>query len=173
LIHDPEVVILDEPTSALDPHQIIEVRELIRELAREKTVILSTHILQEAQAVSDRLVIISRGQIVGDGTLEELKERAIGRERVRVSVLRDPEEVRRVLEENGIDDVYPVDKHEDLSTLKVEGPTGSDLAGRIGNVAAKNHWELHTLADDPFTLEEIFLALTEPERPKQPVGGAS
>ena len=70
LIHDPQVVILDEPTSGLDPHQIQEIRQLIRQLARDKTVLLSTHILQEVEAVADRLVIINAGRIVGDGTLQ-------------------------------------------------------------------------------------------------------
>ncbi len=172
LIHDPEVVILDEPTTGLDPHQIIEIRELIRELASEKTVILSTHILHEAEAVSDRLVIISRGRIVGDGTMEELEKRAIGKERVRVSVLRAPQEVRQVLEENGIDEVHVVDESEGFGTFTVEGSEGADLASRIGNLAARNHWELRSLLDDPFTLEEIFLALTEPEKPQKSVGGA-
>lgn len=171
LIHDPEVVILDEPTTGLDPHQILEIRGLIRELAREKTIILSTHILQEAEALSDRLLIISRGRIVGDGTLGELRERSIGKERVRVSVLRVPREARQVLKENGIDDVHFVDGPEGVSTLRVEGPNGSDLLGRIGNLAVSNQWELRSLADDPFTLEEIFLALTEPEKPQKPVGG--
>lgn len=172
LIHDPEVVILDEVTSGLDPHQIIEIRQLLRELAREKTVILSTHILHEAEAVSDRLVIISRGRIVGDGTLEELKERAIGGERVRVSALRAPREVREALEENGMDDVTVVEQSEGLNTFLVEGAKGADLAGRIGDLAAKNQWELRCLVDDPFTLEEIFLALTDPEKPQKSAGGA-
>ena len=74
LIHDPQVVILDEPTSGLDPHQIQEIRQLIRQLARDKTVLLSTHILQEVEAVADRLVIINAGRIVGDGTLPELQQ---------------------------------------------------------------------------------------------------
>ncbi len=173
LIHDPEVVILDEATSGLDPHQILEIRELIRELAREKTVILSTHILHEAEAVSDRLLIISRGQIVGDGTLEGLKERSIGKERVQFSVLQEPQQVRRALEENGMPDVQVVDQHDGISTLRVEGPNGSDLAGRIGNLALTNQWELRSLTGDPFTLEEVFLALTEPEHPKKPEGGTA
>ena len=74
LIHDPQVVILDEPTSGLDPHQIQEIRQLIRQLGRDKTVLLSTHILQEVEAVADRLVIINAGRIVGDGTLHELQQ---------------------------------------------------------------------------------------------------
>lgn len=171
LIHDPEVVILDEPTSGLDPHQIIEIRELIRELAREKTVILSTHILHEAEAVSDRLVIISRGRIVADGTMEELEKRAIGKERVLVSVFKPAHELRRVLEENGLDDVSVLEGAKGHGTLRVQGPSGSDLTGRIGSLATRNRWKLRWLMDEPFTLEEIFLALTEPERPQESVGG--
>ncbi len=75
LIHDPEVLILDEPTSGLDPIQIMGIRELIRSLAHDKTILFSTHILQEAQAISDRIVIITEGNIVADGTVEELEAR--------------------------------------------------------------------------------------------------
>ncbi len=165
LIHNPEVIILDEPTSGLDPHQILEIRELIRELAREKTVILSTHILQEAEVLSDRLLIISRGRIVGDGTLAELRERSIGKERVRVSVVRDSYEIQQVLAENGMNDVHGADEPEGFTTLSVEGPNGVDLLGRIGSLAVSNRWELRSLAADPFTLEEVFLALAGPEKP--------
>ena len=85
-MHDPDVIILDEPTSGLDPHQILEIRDLIGHLAAEKTVILSTHILQEVEATADRIVIINRGRIVGDGTLDALRERAKDGERLSVVV---------------------------------------------------------------------------------------
>jgi ABC-2 type transport system ATP-binding protein len=74
LIHDPKVVILDEPTSGLDPIQIVEIRKLIKELAKDKTIIFSTHILQEASAISSRLLIIAEGRIIAQGTLEELRK---------------------------------------------------------------------------------------------------
>ena len=86
LIHDPQVIMLDEPTSGLDPHQILEIRHLIRRLARDKTVLLSTHILQEVEAVADRIVIINNGLIVGDGTPQELNQRAQQRQRLHLAV---------------------------------------------------------------------------------------
>jgi len=79
LIHDPDILILDEPTSGLDPNQIVEIRNMIKELGREKTVILCTHILSEVQATCDRAMIINRGKIVADGTLEQLENSASGK----------------------------------------------------------------------------------------------
>ena len=80
MIHDPEILIMDEPTSGLDPNQIVEIRKLIRELGREKTVILSTHILPEVEATCDRILIINRGKIVADGSAENLRKQASGQE---------------------------------------------------------------------------------------------
>ncbi|MFP6597985.1 MAG: ATP-binding cassette domain-containing protein, partial [Candidatus Hydrogenedentota bacterium] len=85
LIHNPRVIILDEPTSGLDPHQILEIRELIRGLAKGKTVLLSTHILQEVEASADRVVIISRGDLIANGTVAELKKQATDHDRVRIA----------------------------------------------------------------------------------------
>ena len=86
LIHDPEVLILDEPTTGLDPNQIVEIRELIRQIGREKTVILSSHILAEVEATCDRILIINKGKIVADGTAEELRKRARGNELLKVTI---------------------------------------------------------------------------------------
>lgn len=84
LLHDPKVLILDEPTTGLDPNQITEVRNLIKEISQEKTVIISTHIMQEVQALCDKVVIINEGEIVADGTLEELKNKNSGKQKVKV-----------------------------------------------------------------------------------------
>ena len=78
MIHNPEILIFDEPTSGLDPNQIMEIRKLIRELGREKTVILSTHILPEVEATCDRIFIINKGKLVADGTAESLRKQAQG-----------------------------------------------------------------------------------------------
>jgi ABC-2 type transport system ATP-binding protein len=86
MIHDPEILILDEPTTGLDPNQIIEIRKLIRELGREKTVILSTHILPEVEATCDRILIINKGRIVADGTAESLRRQAAGEEVLHVKI---------------------------------------------------------------------------------------
>ena len=86
MIHDPEVLILDEPTTGLDPNQIVEIRKLIRELGKEKTVILSTHILPEVEATCDRILIINRGKIVADGTADILRKQATGGELLKVRI---------------------------------------------------------------------------------------
>src|SRR5690554_4147585 len=86
LIHDPEVLILDEPTTGLDPNQIVEIRKLIRELGRAKTVILSTHILPEVEATCDRILIINKGKIVADGTADTLRRQATGTELLKVRI---------------------------------------------------------------------------------------
>ena len=86
LIHDPEVLILDEPTTGLDPNQIVEIRELIKRIGREKTVILSSHILAEVEATCDRILIINKGKIVADGTAEELRKSAQGNEILHVGI---------------------------------------------------------------------------------------
>src|SRR5579863_7058157 len=86
MIHDPKVLILDEPTSGLDPNQIVEIRRLIKELGKEKTVILSSHILPEVEATCDRILIISKGKIVADGTSENLRRQSQGRELLRIRI---------------------------------------------------------------------------------------
>ena len=86
MIHDPKVLVLDEPTSGLDPNQIVEIRRLIKELGKEKTVILSTHILPEVEATCDRILIINKGKIVADGTPDTLRKKATGRELLRVRI---------------------------------------------------------------------------------------
>jgi ABC-2 type transport system ATP-binding protein len=86
MIHDPEVLILDEPTTGLDPNQIVEIRKLIRELGKEKTVILSTHILPEVEATCDRILIINKGKIVADGTADTLRKQATGGELLKIRI---------------------------------------------------------------------------------------
>ncbi len=88
IIHDPEVLILDEPTSGLDPNQLVEIRQLIRDLGKEKTILLSTHIMQEVQALCDRVVIINKGKIVGDGNIQMLSQHLSGQYRVEVTFSR-------------------------------------------------------------------------------------
>ena len=164
LIHDPDVVILDEPTSGLDPHQIIEIRGLIRELAEDKTVILSTHILQEVQAVADRIVIISRGRIVADGTLDGLRRKAMKRRRVEVTVAAPEDDVRKAL--SGLADADGVDfqaEENGLVRFRVQAAYERDILKQIYALMKEKGWEVSELRDLPFTLEETFLALTEAE----------
>ncbi|MFO7976613.1 MAG: ATP-binding cassette domain-containing protein [Candidatus Hydrogenedentota bacterium] len=164
LIHDPDIIILDEPTSGLDPHQIIEIRQLVRRLAQGKTVILSTHILQEVEATADRIVIINRGRIVGDGTIDELRARAKKHERAEVSVKGDRNEIERLL--SGLEGTKRVDflgEDDGFVTFQLFGKPGSEQWREIGKLAKLKGWELGELTERPLSLEETFLALTEPE----------
>jgi ABC-2 type transport system ATP-binding protein len=162
LVHNPEVIILDEPTSGLDPHQILEIRNLIRELAENKTVILSTHILSEVQATADRIVIINRGRIVGDGTIEELRNRAKTSERLAVTVEGEREELARLL--SGVEGVKQVvfEKAADgCASFVLHSPIGRNPWREFNMLARDKHWKVRELADRPLTLEETFLTLTE------------
>lgn len=163
LIHDPDIIILDEPTSGLDPHQIVEIRELIKNLAAGKTVILSTHILQEVEATADRIVIINQGRIVGDGTLEQLREQAKQQERTRVCVAGQRQELERLL--SGLEGTRRVEfitEENGYNTFMLHGRLGAELWREVGKLAKTKSWELRELTDRPLTLEETFLKLTEP-----------
>lgn len=162
LIHDPDIIILDEPTSGLDPHQIIEIRQLIRSLAEGRTVILSTHILGEVEATADRIVIINRGSIVGDGTIDELRDRAKSSERAKVSVGGTREEVNRLLSGcTGVQKVEFLNAAGGFVTFMVHGKPGAAIWREVGKLARQKDWEIRELSEKPLSLEETFLSLTE------------
>ena len=161
MIHDPEILILDEPTTGLDPNQIVEIRKLIRELGREKTVILSTHILPEVEATSDRILIINEGKIVADGTAETLRKQAQGTEVLRIeiaeatnkdevfSALMNLDTVDMVDAVSGSDFSFMVNSKENVSSRK-----------EIFNLCVKNNWVLTELTPIETKLEDIFRELT-------------
>ena len=162
LIHDPEVVILDEPTSGLDPHQIAEIRSLVKALAKEKTVILSTHILQEADAMADRIIIINQGKITGQGTREDLRRQAGRAGRARFAVKTPPSEseeaVRRL---PSVRECRRDGEEEGASRYLLQGPDERMMVEEAGALAHEKGWRVLELAAAPFSLEETFLALTE------------
>ena len=165
LIHDPDIILLDEPTSGLDPHQIVEIRQLIRSLASSKTVILSTHILQEVEAMADRIVIINQGRIVGDGTIEELRRRAMEHDRTAIAVIGDRAEVERLL--SGIDGVRKVQftgEEDGAASFLVMSRAGTELWRDLNKLSHAKNWILRELSLKPLSLEETFLTLTEPGR---------
>lgn len=165
LIHGPDIIVLDEPTSGLDPHQIVEIRSLIRNLAESKTVILSTHILQEVEAMADRIVIINQGRIVGDGTLEELRKRALDSDRTAISVIGDRAEIERLL--SGIDGVRKVQftgEENGAVSFTVLSRPGAELWRDLNKLSHAKNWALRELSVKPLSLEETFLTLTEPGR---------
>jgi ABC-2 type transport system ATP-binding protein len=164
LIHDPQVVILDEPTSGLDPHQILEIRQLIRELSHDKTVLLSTHILQEIEAVADRIVIINSGRIVGDGTLDELRARTQRVERAELVVAADRKAVEPELKKlPQIQHVQCTRSDEKSAHFELDATVGSQLAHHLGKLVQEQGWQVESLMARPPSLEETFLALTEPQ----------
>ena len=164
LIHDPQVIMLDEPTSGLDPHQILEIRYLIRRLARDKTVLLSTHILQEVEAVADRIVIINNGVIVGDGTPHELNQRAKHSQRLQLAVDGGRAEVEAALKQ--LPDVGQVryeEAKDGFEHFTVDAAHGVQLWQQVTELVRARGWQVGILTPQAGTLEETFLALTVPK----------
>jgi len=160
LIHDPDVLILDEPTAGLDPNQIVEIRELIKKIGKEKTVILSSHILAEVEATCDRILIISKGKIVADGTAEELRKRAHGKEILKVRIEDgEPNAVFNAIK--GLETVEVADfiKHED-HTFEITSKQGLSSRRAIFSLCVKNHWVLTGMSSIETKLEDIFRELT-------------
>lgn len=161
LVHDPQVLILDEPTTGLDPNQIIEIRELIRQIGKEKTVLLSSHILAEVEATCDRVLIINKGQLVADGTPEELRQQARGNEILHVSIEgeSDDNKVFKALQE--LPQVAVVDFRNDKKNgFEVQSKAGESSTKDIFDLCVKNGWYLTELTPFEKNLEDIFREVT-------------
>lgn len=160
MIHDPEVLILDEPTTGLDPNQIVEIRQLIRELGKEKTVILSTHILPEVEATCDRILIINKGKIVADGTADTLRKQASGRELIKVRIEdANSEDILRLLRQLPSAEQVTVLDHED-NRFEIESKTGTSSKRPIFQLCVDKGWVLTELVPVETRLEDIFRNLT-------------
>jgi ABC-2 type transport system ATP-binding protein len=160
LIHDPQVLILDEPTSGLDPNQIVEIRELIKKIGKEKTVILSSHILAEVEATCDRILIINKGKIVADGTARDLRKQSEGREILRVKIEEgEKNEVFKALQ--GVDSIGTVDfiKTEE-NAYEVQSKPELSSRKAIFNLCVKHKWILTEMTPVETKLEDIFRDLT-------------
>lgn len=158
----PEIIILDEPTVGLDPKQIIEIRELIRKLAKEHTVILSSHILAEIREVCDYILIIARGKLVASDTPENLENSMSGTGHIEIEVCREQKEVERVLDR--IDQVKRVEYtllEDGTVRAQIEAKGSGDIRERIFHAFADQKMPLLTLKLNKSTLEEIFLELTQ------------
>ena len=166
LIHDPEILILDEPTSGLDPLQIIGIRELIKSLAGQKTIIFSTHVLQEVSPVTNRVVIINEGRIIADGMIDDLARRAMGSNRIFAGLRHDVDEVERSLRQlQGVKEAIRLPAIEQgLARFELRAPFGTDLTGAVANLARERNWELCELHESAFSLEDTFIALTREDR---------
>jgi len=162
MIHNPDVLILDEPTTGLDPSQIIEIRELIREIGRERTVILSTHILPEVEATSSRVLIINEGRIVASGTPDELASMAVGTERVVVAARAPREELgRSVTALPGVIEATELGEDADgyvRYALIVQ--KGAPVVDGLFDAVTGRGWRLRELTTERVSLEDVFLRLT-------------
>ena len=160
MIHDPEILVLDEPTTGLDPNQIIEIRKLIRDLGKEKTVILSTHILPEVEATCDRILIINRGSIVANGTPETLRKQAQGNEVLKLRIEDgDAQTILKAL--NALDTVREVDLiQQDTNLFEVQSMANTSSKRNIFQLCVEHKWVLTELTPLETKLEDIFRNLT-------------
>jgi len=161
ILHDPEILILDEPTSGLDPNQIVEIRELIKRLGKEKTLIISSHILQEVQAVCDRIVIINEGKIVADGSADQLKSGFNKRMSVTLQLDSGEAAVKQMVEALGnIQLVKLTTLPEKLTEAVLEFDRALDRRPEIFNYIKENGYTLYELHREDISLEDVFRKLT-------------
>jgi ABC-2 type transport system ATP-binding protein len=163
MMSEPEILILDEPTSGLDPNQIVEIRKIIREIGKEKTIILSTHILSEAEATCDRIIIINKGKIVADGSTETIKHSQGSvntinitlKNGVYITVVEELKTVKGVMEVTR----KPSDS-DDILTISLSCTSDTDLREDVYNVIKKHPWIILEFYQESTSLENIFRNLT-------------
>ncbi len=165
MLHDPDILILDEPTSGLDPNQIVEIRQLIKEVGKEKTVILSTHILPEVQATCSRMLIISGGKLVADGTPDELRAREKASRYRLVVETKDPAEAvkSRLTGLEGVVRCETVMGEEGAYAFAIDAAAKEDLRKTLFRTAVDNKWTLLELHREAASLETVFRHLTTGE----------
>ncbi|MFD2515255.1 gliding motility-associated ABC transporter ATP-binding subunit GldA [Pontibacter locisalis] len=156
LVHDPQVLILDEPTTGLDPNQIVEIRSLIKQIGRDKTVIFSTHIMQEVAAICDRVVIINRGKLVANSDVASLQ--AGGKnEKVTLVEFEQPIELDALQSIQGVLRVEPAQ----ANTYRIISRRDADIRSNVFRIAAERNWPLVGLRQEENSLEKIFQQLTK------------
>jgi ABC-2 type transport system ATP-binding protein len=164
ILHNPRVLVLDEPTVGLDPKQIVAIRELIRNLGKKHTILLSTHILPEVELLCDRVLIIDRGRIVAQGTPQSLRQQWMGDTRVRVGLKGDPEDAAvRLGALDGVRSIEPAEG--DGCRFVLESAQYVDLRESIFHLAVERDWVLLELVEESASLEDIFVRLTTQETP--------
>ena len=178
IIHNPDVLILDEPTSGLDPKQIIEIRELLRSLAGDHTIILSTHILSEVEHSCERVIIISEGKLVAIDSVANLTNRLRGSEAVALELEAsdgrpNPSDVQQRLEQvSGVSRVVMKDSRNGRLAFEVESLKGKHIRSDLARTVVNSGWNLNELRSVGLSLEDIFLQLTAAEQ-KETVGAKS
>ncbi len=164
LVHDPEILILDEPTAGLDPKQIIETRELIKALAGQHTIILSTHILPEVSMTCDRVVIINKGRVVAEDTPEALTSRLQGSQILSLTVEGPEESVRRLVSSQpGVVGVEVQSSENGVRTYRIETTEGQDIRRELAARIVEQGYGLLELKRSGLSLEDIYLQLTTSE----------
>ena len=165
ILHDPDILIMDEPTIGIDPIQVVETRQLIKDLGGDHTVIVSTHILPEVSMICERVIIIHEGQIVAIDRPENLAARLRGVERIELEVRGRKQDVETTI--NGVEGVLEIDAlpsaDDGIVTYRVDARHGVDVRAQIASTIVKNNWDLLRLEAIGMTLEEIFLRLTTEE----------
>lgn len=164
LLHEPEVLILDEPTIGLDPAQVVEVRNLVREIGKERTVLLSTHVLSEAQQLCDRVLIINKGEIVAEDTPSNLQARLVGEERVQIRFRGDAENL--VAKINAVVGVQHIATIND-GLLEFQYSSGQDVRPEVARLIIESGCDLLEMRSLGMSLEEIFLQLTKDGAPEK------
>ena len=163
MMNDPEVLVLDEPTSGLDPNQIVEIRKIIKQIGKEKTIILSTHILSEAEATCDRIVIINQGKIVADGSTENLKKSAGGQNIMNLSLqnadFKTAEEAFASI--NGIDGVTRMAESNNTLNIRLSYQSTHDLRPEVYQKIRATDWIILDFHQETQSLENIFRELTK------------
>ena len=162
MIHNPKILILDEPVSGLDPNQIVEIRQLIKKVGKEKLVLMSSHILQEIQATVDRIIIINSGEIVADGTSDELIADSQGLTHLRLEIDGGDENIIQEMKATipGIN-IQSIVKKDKLTEIMIEYPNTSDPRKDIFQYAVNQSWTIFEMSASKRDLESIFRNLTQ------------
>lgn len=173
VLHNPDVLILDEPTSGLDPKQITETRSLIKGLAGDHTIILSTHILPEVEQICEQVIIISKGKVVATDSVDNLTNRLRGSESIAVAVearsgTLDAANVQQRLEQvQGVSRVLTRETRDERALFELEGLQGRSIRGDVARAVVESGWNLTELRPVALSLEEVFLQLTGTEPPNE------
>ena len=166
IIHEPEVLVLDEPTIGIDPNQVVETRQLIKNLSGEHTLILSSHILPEVSSICERVLIIHEGEIAASDTIENLSSLMSGKNKIEADIIGSPQAIVTELEK--INDVKSVQfsinkSSSEFSTFSIESEINSDIRSEIARIIINNDWGLIRLQSMGMSLEDIFLQITTAE----------
>jgi ABC-2 type transport system ATP-binding protein len=163
IIHNPDVLILDEPTTGLDPNQIVEIRDLIKKIGQEKTVIFSTHILSEVSAVCDRVIIINKGRIAGEGSPKELMAKAGQKEIIYVKIKGNKDDILKKMQEmENVEKAEVKDKEsEDVYGYEIEPKAGVDLREYLSMTVMNAGWSILEFNKKSVSMEDVFRELTK------------